>query len=128
MFQGIWRWAGKYRTSNKNLGVDRTQIRVEVRKLLDDCSYWVDHKIFNEDEVAVRLSHRIVGIHPFANGNGRHSRLLADTLVSFGLGKSHFSWGSVNLTTQGAARLAYLHALCEADGNNYGPLIEFTRQ
>jgi Fic-DOC domain mobile mystery protein B len=128
MFEDIWQWAGEYRTSNKNLGVDKTQIRVEVKKLLDDCKYWIEHKTFDDDEIAIRFSHRMVFIHPFANGNGRHSRLIADTLVSFGLGKSYFSWGSINLTSPGAARSAYLAALREADQNNYRPLIEFARR
>lgn len=128
MFADIWKWAGEYRTSNKNLGVDKTQISIELRKLLDDCTYWIDHRVFNEDEIAVRLSHRIVTIHPFTNGNGRHSRLMADVLVSDGLGMSHFSWGSLNLTEKVAARSRYLRALKQADGNNYETLIKFARE
>lgn len=128
MFGDIWQWAGTYRTSNKNLGIDKTRIGIEVKKLVDDCRYWIDHKVFEEDEIAVRFSYRMVAIHPFANGNGRHSRLIADTLVSYGLGKAHFSWGSVNLTGRGAARAAYLNALREADQNNYLPLVKFARQ
>lgn len=128
MFDDIWRWAGEYRTSNKNIGVDKAQIRIEIKKLLDDCRYWIERRVFDEDEIAVRFSHRMVVIHPFSNGNGRHSRLIADTLVSFGFGKPHFSWGSINLTAQGAARSVYLNALREADQNNYLPLVEFARQ
>lgn len=128
MFEDIWKWAGQFRTSNKNLGVDKNQIRTEVKKLLDDSRYWIDHKVFAEDEIAVRFSHRIVTIHPFTNGNGRHSRLIADILVSHGLGRPLFSWGSINLTAQGAARSAYLKALREADENDYRSLIEFARQ
>ena len=128
MFADIWKWAGQFRTSNKNLGVDKNQIRIELKKLLDDCRYWIDHEVFVEDEIAVRFSHRIVTIHPFANGNGRHSRLIADILVSHGFGRPHFSWGSINLTAKGVARTAYLNALREADENNYQLLIEFARQ
>jgi Fic-DOC domain mobile mystery protein B len=128
MFEDIWKWAGKFRTSNKNLGVDKYQIRIEIKKLFDDCRTWIEQKGFAEDEIAVRFSHRIVTIHPFANGNGRHSRLIADILVSHGFGRPTFSWGSINLTTQGAARSAYMKALCEADKNDYRPLIEFARQ
>jgi Fic-DOC domain mobile mystery protein B len=127
MFADIWRWAGSYRTTNKNLGADSAQIRVEVRKLLDDCRYWVTHGVFGEDEIAVRLSHRIVSIHPFPNGNGRHSRMLADTLLRFGFGKSPFSWGSASLKPPGAARSAYLTALREADRNDYRALLAFAR-
>jgi Fic-DOC domain mobile mystery protein B len=128
MFADIWKWAGQFRTSNKNLGVDKNKIPIELKKLLDDCRYWVYNKVFVEDEIAVRFSHRIVTIHPFANGNGRHSRLIADILVSHGFGRSHFSWGSINLTAQGIARSEYLKALRAADENNYQPLIKFARQ
>jgi Fic-DOC domain mobile mystery protein B len=128
MFVDIWKWAGQFRTSNKNLGVDKTQIRIELKKLLDDCRYWIGKKVFVEDEIAVRFSHRIVTIHPFANGNGRHSRLIADILVSHGFGRPHFSWGSINLTAKGTARSAYLNALRAADRNNYQSLIKFARQ
>ena len=128
MFEDIWKWAGQFRTSNKNLGVDKNQICTEIKKLLDDCRYWIDHKVFAEDEIAVRFSYRIVTIHPFSNGNGRHSRLIADILVSHGFGRPTFSWGSINLTAQGAARSAYLKALRKADENEYQSLIEFARQ
>lgn len=128
MFEDIWKWAGQFRTSNKNLGVDKNEIRIELKKLLDDCQYWVDHEMFDGDEIAVRFSHRIVTIHPFANGNGRHSRLIADILVSHEYGRPPFSWGSINLTAQGAARSAYLMALREADRNDYQSIIEFARQ
>ncbi len=128
MFEDIWKWAGQFRTSNKNLGVDKNEIRTEVRKLLDDCQYWIDHNVFAGDEIAVRFSHRMVSIHPFSNGNGRHSRLIADILVSHGFGRPFFSWGSINLTAQGAARSAYLKALRAADDNDYQSLIDFARQ
>lgn len=128
MFADVWQWAGEFRTTNKNIGVDKFSISVELRKLLEDCKYCINNKVFTEDEIAVRLSHRIVTIHPFANGNGRHSRLIADILVHNGLGRPIFSWGSVNLTKKGEARTHYLAALREADENNYRPLIQFARE
>jgi Fic-DOC domain mobile mystery protein B len=128
MFNDVWTWAGQFRTTNKNLGVDKTQIGTEVKKLLDDCDYWIEHKTFSEDEIAVRFSHRMVIIHPFANGNGRHSRLIADILIHHGLGREVFTWGSTKLTTKGTERSAYLNALHEADQNNYKPLIAFARE
>lgn len=127
MFCDVWRWAGEYRRTNKDLGVDKLRIPVEIRKLLDDCRYWIDHGIFTEDEIGVRLRHRLVSVHPFANGNGRHSRLVADTLVTFGFGRTVFSCGSVNLTAPGAARAAYLSALRGADEGDYAALITFAR-
>jgi Fic-DOC domain mobile mystery protein B len=128
MFDNIWIWAGQFRTSNKNLGVDKDQIRIEIKKLLDDCKYWIDNKIFNEDAIGVRFSHRIVTTHPFVNGNGRHSRLIADILVNHGLSRPIFSWGSLNLTAKGTARSKYLKALKDADNNDYRSLIEFARE
>ena len=128
MFADVWKWAGEFRTTNKNIGVDKFQISVELRNLLHDCNYWIDNKVFPEDEIAVRFSHRIVTIHPFANGNGRHSRLLADILVNSGFGKPVFSWGRVNLTKKGEARARYLFALKEADNQNYTFLIQFARE
>jgi len=128
MFDDVWKWAGQFRTSNKNLGVDKDQIGIELRKLLDDCRYWIGEKVFTGDEIAVRFSHRIVTVHPFANGNGRHSRLIADVLASHGFGRQHFSWGSLNLTAKGEARSKYLNALREADENDYTSLIKFARQ
>lgn len=128
MFGSIWNWAGERRKSNKNLGVDKNQILLELKKLLDDCRFWIERKMFNEDEIAIRFSHRMVSIHPFTNGNGRHSRLIADILASHGLGRPNFTWGSNSLTAKGAARSKYLKALREADEGNYQPLVEFARQ
>jgi Fic-DOC domain mobile mystery protein B len=127
MFADIWRWAGEFRKTEKNIGVDPVTIPIQLRNLLDDCEYWIDNKVFDEDEIAVRLSHRMVSIHPFANGNGRHSRLMADVLANKGFGKPFFTWGSVNLTKQGEARNKYLDALRTADQHDYQPLIEFAR-
>jgi len=127
MFGDIWKWAGEFRRTNKNIGVDKFMIDMELKKLLDDCNYWIEKKVFSEDEIAVRISHRIVLIHPFANGNGRHSRLMADILFSKVFSKPFFTWGSVNLTKKGEARTKYLSALRSADQNDYKPLIEFAR-
>ena len=127
MFSDIWRWAGEFRRTEKNIGVDPVTIPLELRNLIDDCKYWINNRVFNEEEIAVRLSHRMVWIHPFANGNGRHSRLMADVLVNKGFGKPYFTWGSVNLTKEGEARTKYLEALRVADNNDYKKLIEFSR-
>ncbi len=127
MFGNVWKWAGKYRTSNKNLGVDKYQIPFELRNLLDDCKYWIEHNTYEPDELVIRFKHRLVSIHPFANGNGRHSRLCADILISRGLEKPIFTWGRANLTKKGEARKIYLQALHLADLENYLPLIEFSR-
>jgi Fic-DOC domain mobile mystery protein B len=128
MFGDVWKWAGSFRTSDKNIGVDKYQIGIELKNLFDDCKYWIEQKLFPEDEIAVRFSHRIVVIHPFPNGNGRHSRLLGDILISNVLGKPHFTWGSTDLLKPGEARKEYLEALRAADNQEYEPLIEFARK
>jgi Fic-DOC domain mobile mystery protein B len=128
MFGRTWNWAGKFRTSNKNLGVDKMLIREELKKLFDDCTYWIAYQIFPPDEIAVRFSHRIVSVHPFPNGNGRHSRLMADVLVAHGFDRPFFTWGSATLVQPGEARKRYLSALKDADGGNYGPLVLFARE
>ena len=127
MFGDIWKWAGEFRKTDKNIGVDKFMIGMELKNLLDDCNYWIEKKVFSEDEIAVRLSHRMVHIHPFANGNGRHSRLMADVLVTKEFGKPYFTWGSVSLTKKSEARTNYLAALRDADRNDYISLIKFSR-
>ena len=127
MFNEVWRWAGKFRNTNKNLGVDKFQIGVELRNLIDDCKYWIDDSTYTEDEIAIRFKHKLVSIHLFPNGNGRHSRLCADILISHGFGKQIFYWGGNHLTSSGNPREKYINAIHEADNGNYKLLIEFAR-
>ena len=127
MFSTVWSWAGSYRNSNKNIGVDKFEIPTQLRLLLDNTKYWIEHKTFSEDEIAIRFSHRIVQIHLFPNGNGRHSRLIADVLINKGFGKDEFTWGSTNLTAAGTVRTNYLNALKNADEGSFSDLITFAR-
>jgi len=127
MFGEVWRWASTFRKSNKNLGVDWPQISVELHNLLDDCKYWVEHKTYPADELAIRYKHRLVSIHPFPNGNGRHSRLMANILISHVLGKPNFSWGSSSLVNASKSRSEYISALKEADMGDIKPLLIFAR-
>lgn len=127
MFGNVWSWAGSFRNSNKNIGVDKFEIPIHLHNLLDDIKYWIDNKTFSEDEIIIRFSHRLVQIHLFPNGNGRHSRLIADVLISKGFNKKEFTWGSANLNSAGTARLTYLTALRNADEGNFADLIQFAR-
>lgn len=127
MFGDVWEWAGKFRTTDKNIGVDKYMIKTELKILFDDCRFWIENKTFSEDEIAVRFKHRIVKIHPFANGNGRHSRLCSDILVSHGFNKPVFTWGSANLTKVGDARKIYIDSVRKADRDEIKPLLEFAR-
>ncbi|MBK9326639.1 MAG: mobile mystery protein B [Thiobacillaceae bacterium] len=126
MFGETWRWAGEFRKSDKNLGVDWLKIGVELKKLLDDVRYQVEHGSYPADEIAVRFHHRLVAIHPFPNGNGRHARLMADLLAER-LGHPRFSWGSRSLVDASETRQRYIAALQAADARDYGPLLAFAR-
>jgi Fic-DOC domain mobile mystery protein B len=126
MFRRVWRWAGQYRKSDRNLGVKPHLIQPELRQAIDDAQYWVDHKSYEPDELAVRFHHRLVAIHPFPNGNGRWSRLAADLLI-VRLGGSRFTWGRTNLQTKGNVRDVYIEALQAADNHDFTSLIAFAR-
>ncbi|MBT3299540.1 MAG: mobile mystery protein B [Candidatus Marinimicrobia bacterium] len=127
MFGQTWKWAGKFRQSNKNLGIDKYQIPQELTKMIDDCQYWIENNIYLQDEIAIRLKHRLVSIHPFANGNGRHSRLYADILISHGFKRKIFSWGQSSFTSRGEAREKYLSAVRKADKGDIQALVKFAR-
>lgn len=127
MFDSIWKWAGKFRTTNKNIGVDWSLISISLRQLLDDCNFWIENKTYPEDEIAVRFSHRLVSIHCFPNGNGRHSRLIADVIINHIFNQSVFSWGSYDLVKKGEVRKRYINAIRETDKGNIAPLLEFSR-
>lgn len=123
MFDRTWRWAGMYRRSDKNIGVDWSTIAVEVRKLIDDGGYWIRERVYDIDESAVRLHHRLVRIHPFPDGNGRHARLWCDLLLVQN-GRRPILWQSDQLGSAGEARRAYIGALRAADGGDPEPLLE----
>jgi len=127
MFSYVWGWAGTFRKTNKNIGVDKYLIQQELKVLLDDCKFWIERKTYSEDEIAIRFKHRLVEIHPFPNGNGRHSRLCADILVSHVFSKPVFTWGGTDLSEQGKSRHRYLEAIYESDQGNIRPLISFAR-
>jgi Fic-DOC domain mobile mystery protein B len=126
MFGDVWRWAGDFRTTERNIGITYYQIPIAVRELLADTAAWVEHEVYPPDEIAVRFHHRLVQIHPFPNGNGRHSRLLADLLV-MQLGRERFTWGSANLQDANEVRRRYIDALKAADNHDIGPLLAFAR-
>ena len=126
MLGEVWRWAGRFRTSEKNLGIPFYEIPTAIRQLLDDTKAWIDDKAYPPDEIAVRFSHRLVQIHPFSNGNGRHSRLMADLLV-IRLGGERFSWGSANLQAPRTVRRHYVEAVQAADTHDMAPLLAFAR-
>ncbi|HNY32524.1 MAG TPA: mobile mystery protein B [Fibrobacteria bacterium] len=126
MLGDVWRWAGKFRTSERNIGIPHGNIPVALRQLLDDTRAWIGEKTFPVDEIAVRFHHRMVKIHPFPNGNGRHARLMADLLV-MALGGTRFSWGSANIQDPTDMRRRYITALQAADRHDIALLLQFAR-
>ncbi len=127
MFAQTWRWAGHYRSSDKSIGADWRQIRMQLPALLADIAYQVEHRVEPVDQIAVRFHHRLVSIHPFPNGNGRHARLIADVLIEQ-LGAPRFSWGgSSSLVDASALRQQYIAALQQADRGEISALLAFAR-
>jgi Fic-DOC domain mobile mystery protein B len=126
MFDATWRWAGEPRRTDKNIGVHWPTIRVGLRDRVKDAQLWLAESVFPLDEVAVRLHHGIVLVHPFPNGNGRWSRLVADALLHAHR-QPPFSWGAQDLTSAGEARAAYLAALRAADRGDVAPILSFAR-
>lgn len=126
MFNKTWKWAGKPRQKETQLGIDPAHIQVELKKLFDDVAYQIEHKILPLDEIAAMFHHRLVSIHPFPNGNGRHARLITDVLLVRN-GAEPFTWGAGELVESGEVRDRYLAALRVADQRDYGPLLEFVR-
>lgn len=126
MFNNVWKWAGKFRTSEKNLGVPYYMIRQDLKGLLDDCMYWIEHETFPPEEIAVRFKHNLVSIHLFPNGNGRHSRLMGDILLKALDDSQTFTWGGKTLR-KGDDRRVYLKALRAADNGDIEPLLDFSK-
>ncbi len=127
MFRDVWKWAGQFRRSEKNIGVHPWQIAEEAHKLCHDARYWIEHDTYPPDEIAIRFHHRLVSIHPFPNGNGRHARLMADLIAVVLLHRPRFSWGQANLAAAGSDRQRYIEALHAADHHDIEPLIQFAR-
>ena len=126
MLGDVWRWAGKFRTTERNIGIAFFEIPVALRHLLDDTKAWIEYQTYPPDEIAVRLHHRLVQIHPFPNGNGRHARLTAD-LLAMRFGRERFSWGRESLRDAGGMRQRYIAALQAADNHDISPLLGFAR-
>jgi Fic-DOC domain mobile mystery protein B len=123
MFDQTWSWAGTFRRSDKNIGVDWTQISVCLKNLLEDTKYWLRHQVYSLNEVGARFHHRLVSIHCFPNGNGRHARLMTDALMIENK-QSRFSWGSL-INDSVLARRKYLEALRQADTGDFESLKKF---
>ena len=127
MYGRVWKWAGEYRKTNKNIGVDKLTIPIALRSLIDDAKYWFEHKVYEPDEFAIRIKHRVVSIHCFPNGNGRHSRMIADIIIEKIYNQPVFSWGGNSLSNETDIREQYLKAIRKADKGEFNLLLKFAR-
>jgi Fic-DOC domain mobile mystery protein B len=127
MYGDVWKWAGTFRNSEKNIGIKSYLIAIELKQLLDDAIFWKKNNTYNSEELAIRFKHRLVSIHCFANGNGRHSRLMADLIMEKLYSSKFFSWGSTNLVKETETRSNYIQAVRKADNNDIEPLIAFAK-
>lgn len=126
MFGEIWKWAGTFRTTERNIGAAPYEIQPKLKILLDDTKFWIENNTYSKKEIAIRFHHRLVQIHPFPNGNGRTSRIMAD-LIMRSFGHNGLDWGNGNLTEISKLRAMYISALQEADKGNYALLIDFVK-
>ncbi|WP_421497977.1 mobile mystery protein B [Flavobacterium columnare] len=127
MYGDVWKWAGNFRNSEKNIGIKSYMVTVALKQLLDDALFWYQNNTYPQDEMAIRFKHRLVSIHCFPNGNGRHSRLIADLIVTKLYNANYFTWGRSNLVQANETRTDYIKALRLADNQEYSALIEFAR-
>jgi Fic-DOC domain mobile mystery protein B len=127
MFGDVWAWAGSFRKTDKNIGIEWEKIGVQLHHLLDDTKYWIANESFPADEIAIRFKHRLVSIHCFPNGNGRHSRIMADVMIESIFGRDVFPWNYSNMVKADEVRKAYIAAIREADDGNIKPLLKFAR-
>lgn len=124
MLGRVWAWAGEFRRTERNIGIDPRFISVELRNLLDDVKAWVEFETFPEMEATLMFHHRLVKIHPFPNGNGRFSRIYAEFIGQNFFGIKQVDWGGETLNVDGDIRRRYIEALRSADGGDYAPLFE----
>lgn len=127
LFGEVWRWAGRFRSTEKNIGVAPHQIAMQLRLLLDNTRYQAEHQSYPPLELALRFHHRLVQVHPFPNGNGRHARIMTDALLRYCLGHAPILWegrGSGHLQLPGEHRAAYIQALRAADARDFAPLLQ----
>ena len=129
MLGTIWEWAGKYRQTKFNLGVDPHLIREQIKLFTEDFLYWNGtESTMSVIEIAARIQHRLTNIHPFTNGNGRHARLITDIFL-------HSrklpipQWPQIQLMAQGnEIGEQYITAMKKADNGDINDLIQFIEE
>ncbi|MEW6079744.1 MAG: mobile mystery protein B [Thermodesulfobacteriota bacterium] len=127
MFGNVWKWAGRFRRSDKNIGVSWQEVPRCLDNMFADVPVWIQSKSEGPEEMAVRFHHRLVWIHPFSNGNGRHARIMTDLFLENVLHGPAFTWGGRDLSSPGETRGRYIKALQEADNGRYTSLLAFAK-
>ena len=126
LFGAVWRWAGRFRATEKNIGVAPWLVAMRLKQLFDDAAHWVAHDTYPARELAARFHHKLVYIHPFPNGNGRHARIMTDALLTKGIGAAPIDWsGGFALTQMNQRRDDYIAALRAADAHDFSLLLRF---
>jgi len=126
LFGQVWKWAGTFRKTEKNIGIDPVQIAIQLRQLLDDTRYWIEHETYPPIELAARFHYKLVLIHPFPNGNGRHARIMADAILTKLMDAPAIDWaGGYKLEAMNERRNLYIAALRAADKQEFIKLLEF---
>lgn len=127
MFGDVWKWAGKFRERDTNIGAPAHRIRTDLRQLYGEVHGWLEYQAYPPDEIAVRLHYRVVTIRPFPNGNGRHARMLAHMTMVRHFGMKPLPWGGSLLRDADLTRKTYIDALVGADNRDFAPLLRFAR-
>lgn len=126
LFGQVWKWAGSFRKTEKNIGIDPRQVAIQLRQLLDDTQYWIDNDTYPPKELAAKFHHKLVYIHLFPNGNGRHARIMADAILTKLMNEPAIDWaGGHRLEEMSERRAQYISALRAADGHDFGKLFNF---
>jgi Fic-DOC domain mobile mystery protein B len=126
LFGEVWQWAGDYRLTEKNIGIAPYQISVQLRMLLDDARFWAKDNVYSPLEAAARFHHRMVQIHPFPNGNGRHARIATDIMLEDYYKHPPVEWANgFDLQADNERRKEYIAALRAADAHDFGQLLVF---
>jgi Fic-DOC domain mobile mystery protein B len=124
MFADVWKWAGKQRSKETNIGIKPRHISVERKKLNEDALFWFENNTWDPTEMALRFHHRLVQIHCYPNGNGRHARIIADIILERLYKKEQLIWAQTDLINESEGRRAYITALKAADKGDYSLLLK----
>lgn len=128
LFGEVWKWAGSFRKTEKSIGIDPLHIQIQLHQLLEDIRFWIANETYPPLEIALRFHHKLVFIHLFPNGNGRHARIIADELMVKIFGLHEIDWlQGADLQSVTSRRQLYIAALKAADQHDYSLLLKFAR-